>query len=66
MADVEPQITESSSGESPSNSETSASQSLHPTSAYGSSSGLRGPSKRSGITWWEACGGWSSRYSLSL
>jgi hypothetical protein len=55
MVDSEPQIAEDSTGET-----------LPSTDKSASHSGAHGPGKRSGITWWEACGGWSSRYSLSL
>lgn len=65
MADAEPQIADDSAGENPSGLETNAAHSHRPAATHGSA-GLHGPGKRSGITWWEACGGWSSRYSLSL
>jgi hypothetical protein len=64
MADVEPQVSEETAGEVAASAERGASHTVHPTGPYGSS-GLHGP-QRSGITWWEACGGWSSRYSLSI
>ena len=60
MADVEPQIAEGTTVEDGS----SGPERVNPTQRTASTA--HGPGMRSGITWWEACGGWNSRYSLSI
>ncbi|MDQ4501759.1 hypothetical protein [Sinomonas sp. ASV322] len=61
MADVESQPAQNAASEARNSAgEREASATFH------SSAGSRQQPKRSGITWWEACGGWNSRYALSM
>jgi len=61
MADVESHPAEIISSETrPSASERETAVTLH------AGTGSRQVSKGSGITWWEACGGWNARYALSM
>jgi hypothetical protein len=59
MADVEPQTAQGSAAEdAASGADKGHSSRTIPTGGA--------PGMRSGITWWEACGGWNSRYALSI
>ncbi|MEA5453548.1 hypothetical protein SPF06_02315 [Sinomonas sp. JGH33] len=60
MADVESQSAESAASEAHPAGERETSATFY------AAAGSRQQSKRSGITWWEACGGWNSRYALSM
>lgn len=60
MADIESQIGEGTSVEDAASGPDRGNPSLRNTPSG------RGPGMRSGITWWEACGGWNARYALSI
>ncbi len=59
MADMEPQTAQGTAVEDATSRPDQGNSSLR-------SAPAGAPGMRSGITWWEACGGWSSRYALSI
>ncbi len=60
MADVESQVVEAAAEERASSGE------WGPGSLLRTTSSARTPSRGSGITWYEACGGWKCRIALSM
>lgn len=60
MADVESQVVEATADERTSSGEWGQGSALRGTSS------ARAASRGSGITWWEACGGWKCRIALSM
>lgn len=60
MAEIEPQNAQGTAVEDARSGPEKGNSSLRSASTGGA------PGMRSGITWWEACGGWNSRYDLSI